>query len=302
MPRKKGESEEEPQEPKPNVAARARAKNWDEQIHRALANPIRRRIIWYLQDNTYGSFTELLKCVDTHDHGKLGFHLKALKGLIGSDRSRVGYHLTERGQLAYELILETHFHIASGALDLALEPSRYARRLKPGDHAVIFFDTEDIKWQISFPFLKAGLLNGEAVTYVVPEHKLDSEAWNIKRYGINEDLFPKDAFTIMSAEEWYLKEGKAQPQKMTANIRHLIVEKKKARFKGVRIAGEMGVFFDHEKSEELMQFEAALGRQLAPDLCVLCLYEIYKLNEEQFLQLNKSHGHSIFKGIAVKTI
>jgi len=26
-----------------------------------------------------------------------------------------------------------------------------------------------------------------------------------------------------------------------------------------------------------------------------------RLDEEQFIQLNKSHGHAIFKGIAVKT-
>jgi len=275
---------------------------WDDQIHRALAHPLRRRIIAYLQERTKGSFTELLKHAGIHDHGKLGFHLRALGELIRYDRSGTGYRLTGRGQLAYELILDQQFHLAGGAMDLALEPRRYARRLKPGDHAVLFHDTEDVKRAISFPFLKAGLLNGEAVTYVVPEHKLDSEAWNIKRYGINEDLFPKDAFTIMSAEEWHLKEGRAQTGKMIAELQHLIVEKRKARFKGLRIAGEMGVFLDHGESEELIKFEAALGRQLAPDLCVLCLYEIYKLNEEQFLQVNKSHGHSIFKGIAVKTI
>lgn len=277
-------------------------KYWDKQIHRALAHPIRRRIISYLLENAWGSFTELLKHVDIRDHGKLGFHLRSMKELIDYDDSRKGYRLTERGQLAYELMLDTCFSIASGALDLTLKPTSYARRLKLRDHAVLFYDTEDVKRAISFPFLKAGLLNGEAVIYLVPEHKMASEAWNIEGYGINEVLFPRGAFTLLSAEEWYLNEGEAQTEKMMADLQHLITKKEKAGFKGLRIAGEMGVFVDHAKSEELIRFEAALGRQLALNLCMLCLYETHKLDEELLLQLNRSHGHSIFKGLAVKTI
>lgn len=79
-------------------------KDWDEQIYRALTHPIRRHIISYLLEKTFGSFTELLKCADIRDHGKLGFHLKALGNLIGNDRSRKRYHLTDRGLLAAELM------------------------------------------------------------------------------------------------------------------------------------------------------------------------------------------------------
>ncbi len=83
----------------------------DEHIHRALAHPIRRRIISYLQENTYGSFTELLKAAGTRDHGKLGFHLKALGALIGYERSKKRYHLTSEGLLAAELLWETRFNL-----------------------------------------------------------------------------------------------------------------------------------------------------------------------------------------------
>jgi len=276
-------------------------KDWDDQIHRALAHPIRRRIIECLQERNL-SFHELLKYVDTRNHGKLGFHIKALGGLVEREPSVKKYRLTDKGQLAGELIWDTRFTIARSGQDLPLKPARYARRLRLGDHAVLFYDTEDDMREITFPFLEARLLKGEAVVYVVSEHKLDSECREIQRYGINVDHFRKGTFTIMSADEWYLKKGKAQAETVIANWLTLTKEKQKVGFTGLCGATEMKVFFDYAKGEELLRYEAALGRYFAPNLCGLCLYDTHRLDENQFTQLNKSHGHSIFKGIALKTI
>ena len=275
-------------------------KDWDDQIHRALAHPIRRRIIECLQEGGL-SFQELLKGVAISNHGKLGFHIKALGGLVEREPLMKKYRLTDRGQLAGELIWDARFIIARSGQDLALKPSRYARRLRLGDHAILFYDTEEDMHEITFPFLEAGLLKGEAVVYVVSENKLDSEGREIHRYGINLEHLRKEAFTLLSAEEWYLKKGKAQAETIIANWLSLFKEKQKSGFKGLHVAAEAGVFFDYAKSEELLRYEAMLGRQLPPNMCGLCLYDTHRLDEEQFVQLNKSHGHSIFKGIALKT-
>ena len=85
--------------------------NCDEEIHRALVHPIRRCIISHLQERQYASFTELRNYVGIRDHGKLGFHLKALGNLIRSNRSRKKYLLTRRGRLAAELIWKTRFEL-----------------------------------------------------------------------------------------------------------------------------------------------------------------------------------------------
>ena len=277
-------------------------KDWDDEIHRALAHPIRRRIIECLQERNDLSFRELLKHVGVSNHGKLGFHIKALRGLVEREPSVKKYRLTDRGQLAGELILDIRFTIDRGGRDLAHEPTRYVRRLRFGDHAVLYYDTEDVKREITFPFLEAGLPKGEAVVYVVSEHKLDSESREIQRYGISADHFSTEAFTIMSADEWYLKKGKAQAKKIIANWQTLIKEKQKAGFTGVRGAGEMEVFFDNAKVKELLRCEAALGRQLAFDLCALCLYDTHRVDENQFVRLKKSHGHLISQDIALVTI
>jgi len=204
--------------------------------------------------------------------------------------------------LAGELLWDTRFIIARRGRDHAFEPTRYVRRLRLGDHAVLFYETQDFKRQISFPFLLAGLLKGEAAVYIASEHELDSEAQEIMGYGISVDHFRTEAFTIMSADEWFLEKGKVQAKTIIANWLRLVKEKQKAGFTGVRGAAEMEFFFNYAKSKELLRLEAALGKQLAPNLCGLCIYDKHMLDGEQFNRLNICHGHSIFRGSAVKTI
>ena len=276
-------------------------KDWDDEIHRALAHPIRRHIIVRLLERSSLSFNELLKYVDIPNHGKLGFHIGTLRGLVEHDPSMKKYRLTERGQLAGELIWDTRFIIARGGRGHAYKPTSYVRHLRLGDHAILFYDTEDIKRQISLPFLTAGLPKGEAVVYIVSEHQLDSECREIAHLGIDIDYFRKKALTVMSADEWFLKKGKAQAKVIIANWLKLVNEKQKAGFTGVRGAAEMEVFVNYAKGKELLKLEAALGRQLPPNLCGLCLYDMHRLDKEQFIQLNQSHAHSIFRGIAWKT-
>jgi len=227
--------------------------------------------------------------------------MRALRGLIEHDPSTKKYRLTDRGQVAGELIWDIRFIIARGGRDLANEPTRYVQRLGFGDHAVLYYDTEDVKREITFSFLEAGLPKGEAVVYLVSEHRLNSEVREIQRYGISGDYLRNGTFTLMSAYEWYLEKGKAQAKTIIANWEKLLKEKQKAGFKGLRGAGEMEVFFDNAKIKELLRYEAALGRQLALDLCALCLYDANRLEEKQFIQLNEYHGHEIFKDIALKT-
>jgi len=277
-------------------------KSWDDEIHRALSHHIRRRIIQCLQERNVLSFRELLENVGVSNHGKLGFHIKALKGFIEREPSTKKYRLTDRGQLASELIWDIRFIIARGGRDLAHEPTRYVRRLRFGDHAILYYDTEDTKREITSPFLEAGLQRTEAVVYVVPERKLDSENQAIQRYGISADYFHTGAFTIMSADEWYLEKGRAHAETIIANWLTLLKEKQKAGFTGLRASGEMEVFFHNAKVEELLRYEATLGRQLRYDICGLCLYDTDWLDEKQIIKLNKYHGHEIFEDAALKTI
>jgi len=276
-------------------------KDWDDEIHRALAHPIRRRIIECLQKNDL-SFPELLKSIPIDNHGKLGFHVRALRGLVEREPSMKKYRLTDRGRLAGELLWDVRFIIERGGRDLAHEPTRYVKRLRFGDHAALYYDTEDVKREITVSFLETGLPRGEAVVYLVSEHRLNSEAREIQRYGISGDYLRNGTFSLMSAHEWYLEKGKVQAKTIITNWETLLKDKQKAGFTGLRAAGEMDAFFHNAKVEELLRYEAALGRHINLDLCALCLYDTDWLDEQRVIQLNKFHGHEIFKDMALRTI
>jgi len=275
-------------------------KNWDDEILRALAHPVRRRIIESLRENKGLSFNELVENINISNHGKLGFHLRALKGLVEREPSTSRYHLTDRGQLAGELISDIRFIISRGRRDLQQEPTRYVQHLVFEDHAFLIYNTENVKREITFAFLEAGLLQNEAVVYLVPENKLDLENREIHRYGISASYFRNEAFATMSADEWYLKKGKAQAETIINNWLALIKKKQKAGFKGVRAAAEMEVFLNYADGRELLRYETALGRHLPSNICGLCLYNTDKLDKKKLAELTKCHGHLISKDIAWK--
>jgi len=271
--------------------------NWDYDIHRAMAHPVNRKIIDCLHDENLG-FTELLNKVgDDGNHGRFGYHLRTLSKFVELEPTTKKYRLTDKGKLLSAVIHDFRFLTSKGK-----EASRYAERLTIGDHAVAFYDNDDFKRQISFPFLKAGLSSGEATVYIVSEDKLDSEIREIQEYGIDLDRLPTEAFTIMSAYEWYLRKGRAKAKTIVTNWQTLIHEKKKAGFTGVHAAGETAVFINNGKTEELLRYSEALGRQLAFDLCALCLYDKNILEERHIARVFNCHGHVISKDLLGKVV
>jgi hypothetical protein len=51
-------------------------------------------------------------------------------------------------------------------------PINYIRNLALGDHSLLLYDTETFKREISFTFLKEGLLKHQAAFYIVSENKI----------------------------------------------------------------------------------------------------------------------------------
>jgi hypothetical protein len=269
---------------------------WNGESQKALAHSIKRRIIECLQDGDL-SFTELQNVVAEKDHGRFGYHLRSLKAFVELDPLTRKYRLTNRGRL-----LAGGLQSFRSITLLNQEYAKYVQSLSFGAHGVVFYTEEGFKRAVSFPFLKAGVARNEAVVYLVSESKLDLETREIEKYGLNLDKLPKEAFTLMSAYEWYLEKGKAQAETIIANWQALLHEKMKAGFGGLRAAAEMEVFVDYAKTTELLRYEALLGRQLTMNIAGLCLYKRDRFTNEQFVQAYNFHGHLISKGIAGKTI
>lgn len=272
--------------------------DWNDELFVALSHPIRRRILECFGEEDFLSFNELLRRVGIGNHGRLGYHIRALKGLVERTPSGKKFCLTDRGQIAVGLLLD--FRFKRSRVDRMHESTEYVRHLRFGDHAFLLLDTEVDKREVSFPYLEAGLSRGEAVVYVVSEDKLDSESGELQKYGIAADYFRNGAFTILSADEWYLKKGKAEGETIIANWRRLVREKQNDGFTGVRAAGEMDVFFNNAKVEELFKYEVMLGRQFPSNICALCIYDANRLHDNQVHQLINCHTYLISRDIVWK--
>jgi hypothetical protein len=261
-----------------------------------MSHPVKRRIIKCLRNNDL-SFTELLNLVGEMDHGKFGYHLRTLKGFIKFDAATKKYCLAEKGKFLDACIRDFRF-----ITSVSREPAKYAEGLRIGDHAVGLYNSEEFKREIAFPFLKKGLLKGEAVAYIASEHKQSLIAKEILNYGIKSDYLDNETFTFMSAYDWYLEKGKAQGKTIIANWNELVKEKKRAGFAGLRVAGEMDTFFDYGKVEELLSYAELLGRRFETDFVALCLYNPDRLDCEQFSRICHAHGHIISKNVVGEMI
>lgn len=74
-----------------------------ESLHNTLKHPIRRKIVLALHEKKELTYMDLMNLVEVDNTGKLNYHLKILNDLIeknGNGR----YHLTDKGQLAAELL------------------------------------------------------------------------------------------------------------------------------------------------------------------------------------------------------
>jgi DNA-binding HxlR family transcriptional regulator len=260
---------------------------------------MRRRIIKCLEEQESLSFNDLLRLVKNKNHGELGFHLRALKGLI-EKKSSDEYSLTKKGLLVAGLLDDISLILSRTTQDLLHPPIKYVQSLVLGDHALFLCDSETDKKDVCFSYLRAGLANGEAAFFAAREQKLDSYVHEMRQNGISAEYIDEEALIIMSAEEWYIRKGEARAQTIISNCTKLLKAKQEAKFLGLRTAGEMSVFFDYAKTRELLTYERMLGKNFAFNLCALCIYEANGLDESQFREIAAFHGHIISQDIAYK--
>jgi hypothetical protein len=176
----------------------------------------------------------------------------------------------------------------------------YADQLNLSDHAFVMYGDADFRRAVAFPFLRAGLTRGMATIYLASEQGMDKERKEMKRrYADIEELEERGAFTIMSAEEWYMRRGKASPHTIVDNWSKLVQEKMREGYKGLQAAAEMDVFSENSKTSELVAYERKIGRKFPQSICGMCMYDAPRLEPGQVMSLIETHGHGIFERIAL---
>lgn len=182
-------------------------------------------------------------------------------------------------------------------------PITYVEKLGCGDHAMLLYRNEIVSRSISIFFLSSGLQRGAAGVYLASERRIDQVTCELRRRGIDtEEREKKGAFAVMSAEEWYLRRGKASADMIIGNWLKLAKDKIKEGYKVLQAVGETDCFFDNGEVKELMVYEKKLGKRFSLPMCALCVYDAARVEPKHFWSLMEAHGHGIFQGIAFKSV
>jgi len=201
---------------------------------------------------------------------------------------------------------EDLFHSSVDWKTLIFSPSekinRIVNRLKPRDHIILVYDSVETKHNFLFSYIKTGLENNEAAAYVCSEENPNQIREAMKQFGIEVEKHERTgALTIIHYTDFYIIDGKFNTTKVLDSWTKLYKEALTKGFKGLRVTGEMGFFFKHNLTKELIEYEDALHRVLDIPIVAICAYSTNILNRSEdpvniYSELVKAHGTVLFTG------
>jgi DNA-binding transcriptional ArsR family regulator len=257
-----------------------------------LEHPIRRRILESLweKDLSYDELTRICR-----NHGRLGYHLRQMCEIVKRVPKEKMYRLTQSGRVVRDWLAQAPSPNARGNLEPAPVRVTYANQLGLNEHAFALYEGADSRRAIAFPFLARGLSRSMASIYIVSEKEMDAERKEMRRryFGV-EEFEERGAFTIMSAEEWYMRRGKSSSPVIIDNWSKLLQEKMSQDYKGIQVAGDTSFFFENSKASELLAYEKEIGHNFPKSMCAICMYDSHRVDSGQVTSLIGSHDHGIF--------
>ncbi|MHA2359755.1 MAG: MEDS domain-containing protein [Candidatus Thorarchaeota archaeon] len=179
---------------------------------------------------------------------------------------------------------------------------RILKRLRPRDHAVLFYDSQEAKQNTLFAYIESGLKKGEAARYICSEESPSEIRESMKKFGIDVERFERGgALGILHYTDMYIKEGTFSIDEVMDTWSNSYNEVMALGFKGMRVTGEMSCFIEHDLVSELIEYEQALHTVLDIPMTAICAYNSEILSHVEnpidvYSELVKAHGKVLFAG------
>jgi len=213
-------------------------------------------------------------------------------------------HLIGLLQRNFEGLWHTAVNLETVEAEAVTERLMYfLRDLRPTNHVIFLYESQEAKYNVLFNYLKIGLENGEAAVYVTSEQNPSQIKEAMKRFGIKVEQHEKTgALRIFEYREVYITDGKFSVNNTINRWNKLYNEALARGFKECRVTGEMACFFEHNLVEELVEYERALHRVLDIPIIAICAYNanmVIKADNPMGLynELLKAHGTALFAGV-----
>lgn len=180
--------------------------------------------------------------------------------------------------------------------------SRFLKQLKPTEHVIFVYETQESKYDVLFNYIKHGLENGEAAVYVCSEATPAQIKTAMKLFGIDVEKYEKSgALKILYYTEIYIINGKFSIENTLSLWNKYHKEALANGFKGLRVTGEMACFFEHNLVKDLLEYEKSLHEVLSIPIVAICSYRSDKLKNMDdpiylYRELTKAHGTVLYEG------
>ncbi|MGQ9594580.1 MAG: MEDS domain-containing protein [Anaerolineae bacterium] len=170
--------------------------------------------------------------------------------------------------------------------------------LRPGDHVVFLYETEEEHRDLLTSFLREGLARGEKVIYLTDAHTEETLLDYLREGGVNPDPYlTRGQLVFLTARDVYLEGGSFDPERMIARLDALTQEALAEGYTALRETGEMTWALQGlPGSERLREYEARLEAFFRKGTCIgLCQYDRRRFDAETLLEVVRLHPLVAFR-------
>jgi hypothetical protein len=170
--------------------------------------------------------------------------------------------------------------------------------IKPRHHIALFYDSEESRRKVIFPFLVEGLNRGHGVVYVYSDETPEGIRRGLEAYGVDVEPNERAGNLIMQDyRDWYIENDKVEALKII-NHWEEVYSRFSGRGLGMRATGESACFFREGKVRELLRYEYALHKFLRIPMEAICAFDVQAIVEtgytDMIMPLIRAHGKAIF--------
>lgn len=172
-------------------------------------------------------------------------------------------------------------------ISMAIPPQDSSEGVRSHVHRLLLYQTEDVKYDVLFNFLKERQKEGDMLIYVCSKDCIEEVKKAMVKFGFDkrsisngEDIKVLDWNTMLQGDDVF------NVDKVVDAWDDLFFESQDKEFNGIAVASEMQFFFDNGLIEKLEEYEYQIQKALDGHMLFKCAYsEDALLKIERPLQL-----------------
>jgi len=160
-----------------------------------------------------------------------------------------------------------------------------------GDHAALFYRTEEEQLHIVIPFMAIGLERNERCLYIAEDHTPSEIYRKLEEFGVDvHHARENGSLNVVTKHETYLRHGAFEPDKMIVDLCNAVQEAVDSGFTGLRACGELSWALDFPSAlAQMIKYEEELEEHFHSKFAALCQYDESRYPVSIIEQMKRLH-------------